>query len=171
MRAVREQRGLSLLAVEAASAGEFKASSLGSYERGDRAISVTRLQRLADLYEVPIDALFPELPLGVSSSMKAARAHGHGVGIDLSRLRAVTEAEAATLRHFVTSVQRDRQDFNGRLITVRDDDVRAIAAAMGIAAEDLLSRLRALGLLATDEGAGKDARRGRSRRTAGDADA
>src|ERR1700743_810959 len=60
LRAVRRQKQLSLLAVQAASGQEFKASVLGAYERGERAISVPRLQRLAKLYDVPVDQLLPE---------------------------------------------------------------------------------------------------------------
>ena len=50
---------LSLQAVETMSAQEFKASVLGAYERGERSISVPRLQRLALLYDVPVDLLLP----------------------------------------------------------------------------------------------------------------
>src|SRR5438094_2606904 len=59
LRAVRKQKHLSLQAVEASSHQEFKASVLGAYERGERAISVPRLQRLARFYNVPVDQLLP----------------------------------------------------------------------------------------------------------------
>src|SRR5580700_12008047 len=59
LRVVRKQMRLSLQAVEAMSEQEFKASVLGAYERGERAISVPRLQRLAQLYDVPVDQLLP----------------------------------------------------------------------------------------------------------------
>ena len=59
LRNVRKQQRLSLQAVEAASNAEFKASVLGAYERGERAISVPRLQRLARFYNVPVDQLLP----------------------------------------------------------------------------------------------------------------
>ena len=49
LRAIRRQKHLSLQEVEAASEHECKASVLGAYERGERAISVPRLQRLARL--------------------------------------------------------------------------------------------------------------------------
>ena len=51
LRGMRKQMRLSLQAVEAMSEQEFKASVLGAYERGERAISVPRLQRLAKLYD------------------------------------------------------------------------------------------------------------------------
>src|ERR1051326_6190105 len=59
LRRGRKQKRLSLQAVEASSQQEFKASVLGAYERGERAISVPRLQRLARFYSVPVDQLLP----------------------------------------------------------------------------------------------------------------
>ena len=59
LRAIRRQKGMSLQDAEEASAQEFKASVLGAYERGERAISVPRLQRLARFYNVPVDQLLP----------------------------------------------------------------------------------------------------------------
>src|SRR6201988_5241253 len=59
LRAIRRQKRLSLQDVEASSLQEFKASVLGAYERGERAISVPRLQRLARFYNVPVDQLLP----------------------------------------------------------------------------------------------------------------
>ena len=59
LRAIRRQKRLSLHDVEAGSDSEFKASVLGAYERGERAISVPRLQRLAGFYDVPVDQLLP----------------------------------------------------------------------------------------------------------------
>src|ERR1700692_213767 len=78
LRNVRKQQRLSLQAVEAASDQEFKDSVLGAYERGERAISVPRLQRLAKFYNVPVDQLLPKdgaaeprwesAPVGVNGS-------------------------------------------------------------------------------------------------------
>src|SRR5579884_2155916 len=62
LRLMRRQKGLSLQAVEAKSNKEFKASVLGAYERGERSISVPRLQRLAAIYNVPVDQLLPKQP-------------------------------------------------------------------------------------------------------------
>src|SRR3954452_17549719 len=59
LRAIRRQKRFSLQEVEAMSSQEFKASVLGAYERGERAISVPRLQRLARFYNVPVDQLLP----------------------------------------------------------------------------------------------------------------
>ena len=60
LRSVRKQKKLSLQAVEESSGMEFKSSVLGAYERGERSISVPRLQRLAAIYGVPSDQLLPK---------------------------------------------------------------------------------------------------------------
>ena len=52
LRDVRKARGLSLRQVTVRSRGEFKPSSIASYERGERQISVVRLFALADVYDV-----------------------------------------------------------------------------------------------------------------------
>src|SRR2546426_8521264 len=59
LRVVRQQRALTLEDVDATSNREFKDSALSAYERGDRIISVLRLQRLAAFYNVPVDYLLP----------------------------------------------------------------------------------------------------------------
>ena len=59
LRRIRQQKQWSLSDVEARSDSEFKASVLGAYERGERAISVPRLERLARFYGVSIDQLLP----------------------------------------------------------------------------------------------------------------
>src|SRR6184192_3623970 len=91
LRAIRKQKGLSLQDVEAASRQEFKASVLGAYERGERAISVPRLQRLARFYTVPVDQLLPreEGDGGadiVDLTESSARDLRASITIDLSRL-------------------------------------------------------------------------------------
>lgn len=59
LRDARLSRNLTLAAVEATSDGEFKASCVGAYERGDRAVTIGRLARLADLYGVSMLTLIP----------------------------------------------------------------------------------------------------------------
>ena len=59
LRSIRKQKRLSLHDVEAQSNQEFKASVLGAYERGERALSLPRLDRLSQFYRVPVDQLLP----------------------------------------------------------------------------------------------------------------
>lgn len=59
LRAARRHRGWSLGDVETNTDGEFKASVVGAYERGERAISVQRFSRLAEIYGTPASELLP----------------------------------------------------------------------------------------------------------------
>jgi hypothetical protein len=166
LRAMRKQMRLSLQAVEAMSDQEFKASVLGAYERGERAISVPRLQRLAKLYDVPVDQLLPPdgdastrwgtsggapetAPLSVRRSVQGAAA-GEKVTIDLTKLHSVSGPERDLLRRFLSMIQVHRQDFNGRMITIRHEDVRAIACLFGVTPDAMGRRLEELGLLVLD---------------------
>lgn len=147
LRAIRRQKGLSLHDVEARSGLEFKASVLGAYERGERAISVPRLLRLAQIYEVPADQLLPrgaELEINLTDGDIDA-----GFTIDLVKLHALDDPDAEVLARYAATIQLQRQDFNGRLLTIRRDDLRVLAAVLGRRPDELGVRLDELGLRAT----------------------
>ncbi len=147
LRAIRRQKGLSLHDVEARSSTEFKASVLGAYERGERAISVPRLLRLSEIYEVPPDQLLPrdaDIEINLTDPTEADA----GFTIDLVKLHALEEPEAAVLSRYAATIQLQRQDFNGRLLTIRRDDLRVLAAVLGRRPEELGVRLEELGLRA-----------------------
>ncbi len=165
LRAVRKQKNLSLQGVEAASDQEFKASVLGAYERGERAISVPRLQRLADFYNVPVDQLLPRDVTGALAArgaaaseagspedqasfapVAAAGGHQERVAVDLTALETSEGPESELLRRYLGMIQVQRQDFNGRVITIRDEDLRALALLFSTNAEALRHRLDDLGL-------------------------
>jgi transcriptional regulator with XRE-family HTH domain len=152
LRAIRKQKRLSLQEVEASSGQEFKASVLGAYERGERAISVPRLQRLARFYNVPVDQLLPrdDGDLGPDSvidlergAVLAARAEANDspVTIDLLRLEALGSPEAQVLGRYLGMIQVQRGDFNGRMLTVRRDDLRAIACLLDASPDAARQRL------------------------------
>ena len=152
LRAIRRQKRLSLQEVESASSQEFKASVLGAYERGERVISVPRLQRLADFYRVPVDQLLPrdgEVPAepavaGVEPTQErtATPVWPSKVTFDLARFQAVDgDPELEMVYRYLSSIQVRRQDFNGRVLTIRADDIRAIAGLFGTDADALLRRL------------------------------
>lgn len=149
LRAIRLQKGLSLHEVESASSKEFKASVLGAYERGERSISVPRLQRLAQFYEVPVDQLLPRIESGtITLDEPAPSPINHGLCVDLQRLRQVEAPEAGVLQRYLNMIQMARGDFNGKMLSVRNEDLRALAAVFEMTPEKLGSRLDELGVRA-----------------------
>jgi transcriptional regulator with XRE-family HTH domain len=177
LRSVRKQQRYSLQAVEAISEKEFKASVLGAYERGERSISVPRLQRLAEFYHVGVDQLLPpELAgrdffalsnrdrvasiaddqsridlAGLERQISAGVARSRVTGsvkctIDLARLSSMIGPERDLISRYLSMIQVSRQDFNGRVMTVRSDDLKIIGAVLGLSFEDMIAFLDDLGL-------------------------
>jgi transcriptional regulator with XRE-family HTH domain len=160
LRAIRRQKGLSLQDVESASNQEFKASVLGAYERGERAISVPRLQRLARFYRVPVDQLLPgddgpdfgprpgdrDLIIDITD---ATVAQDRPITIDLTAIERISGQEGEMLSRYLRMIQVQRGDFNGRMLTVRRDDLRAIACILDVTPDQATSRLGSLGLCLT----------------------
>ncbi|MAR48963.1 MAG: transcriptional regulator [Acidimicrobiaceae bacterium] len=152
IRSIRKQKRLSLQEVEARSEAEFKASVLGAYERAERAISVPRLQRLANFYNVPVDQLLPgedafnELG-GGSQSHEDIDITERSLVIDLTKLSESKTPESVVINRYLKIIQVKRQDFNGRVLTIRRDDLQALAAIIGTTVEDAPQRLAELNLL------------------------
>jgi transcriptional regulator with XRE-family HTH domain len=154
LRAIRRQQGLSLHDVESVSRQEFKASVLGAYERGERIVSVARLQRLAVLYRVPVDQLLPvadgeeaiEVAASHESEAPAPPASPVKVTFDLARLADVDDPQLDMVHRYLDQIALRRQDFNGRMLTIRGEDVRAMAGFFGMELNDLLRRLDSLQL-------------------------
>ena len=141
LRRVRQQQGLSLHEVEGRSAGELKASVLGAYERGERAVSITRLHRLAAFYRVPVGQLLPELDAVVDDAGDEP-----DVVIDLVALEQRADDEPA-LRRYVEAIQARRGDYNGRVLTIRSADLATLAAVMDATPEALHDRLADEGIV------------------------
>ncbi len=142
LRRLRRQKGLSLPDVQTLSDGEFKASVMGAYERGERAISALRLSKLAALYRLPLQAMLPPDDTDGSASSPS------GVAIDVARLDGATGAEAATLARFVKRLQSQRQDWTSGVVRIRTEDVVAIALACDRTPAELMRVLDEQGLRA-----------------------
>ncbi len=146
LRAIRKQKRLSLQEVEAQSVQEFKASVLWAYERGERALSVPRLDRLAQFYNVPIEQLLPREVTGMEAAALESPINKK-LAIDVSKLLQLSGSPFEMLARYLRLIQVQRQDFNGRVITVRGDDTRAIAAMLDVPVDQVGDRLAALDLL------------------------
>ena len=146
LRQIRQQKKLSLSEVENSTNLEFKASVMGAYERGERMISVPRLERLANFYGVTVDQLLPrdKQREGDTQSQSAAPTK---LRIDVAKLSLRDGKEFKMLERLLRMIQVQRQDFNGKVITVRAHDTRAIAVMLDVAVDDVGAKLAELDLL------------------------
>lgn len=143
LRRIRNQQQMSLADVQTRSEGVWKAVVVGAYERGDRAVTLTRLADLADFYGVPVADLLPEAP---APDAGRSTSPPDRIMLDLTRLHDSSPDLVAVAR-FVDLVRRRRGDHNGRVMTLRDGDLETIAMAMGQTTEDLAGMLTAAGAL------------------------
>ena len=146
LRQIRQQKKLSLSEVESSTNHEFKASVMVAYERGERMISVPRLERLAHFYGVTVDQLLPrdKQREGDTQTNSAAPTK---LRIDVAKLTLRDAKEFKMLERLLRMIQVQRQDFNGKVITVRAHDTRAIAVILDVAVDDVGAKLAELDLL------------------------
>lgn len=136
LRSIRQQRGMSLQDVHRATDGEFKAAVLGAYERGERSLSLPRLRRLAACYGVPINQLLPE-----EDTYEIVGSPATGVTIDLNKVDDMDDAVATVIARFLQRIQVQRQDFNGKVLTIRANDVAMLAMLLDIEDAELVAQL------------------------------
>ena len=103
---------LSLAEVAERSGNEFKASSLGVDERGDRVqISVRRLQRLAEVYGVSPDALLQLPKPKVIDLVGLERQEIPGLVLVLSRFRTSSDPRLAlAIMNFAAAIKSLRKE-------------------------------------------------------------
>jgi transcriptional regulator with XRE-family HTH domain len=144
LRAIRTQQGLSLHGVEEKSQGRWKAVVVGSYERGDRAVTVQRLAELAEFYGVPVQELLP------GSTPGGAAEPPPRLVLDLERLSAVPSEKAGPLQRYAATIQSQRGDYNGKVLSIRQDDLRTLAVIYDQPASLLVDQLITWGVLDPD---------------------
>lgn len=118
LRTIRKSKGWSLQDVERNSNGKWKAVVIGSYERSDRAISLKKAIALMQFYQVPVTELFPELsPQTISRS----------IALDLNGLSNNTDQGGQVINRFAKSICNRRKDWNGKVLTIRANDLQFLA--------------------------------------------
>ncbi len=148
LRNIRVQKGMSLQDVQQASRGKWKAAVVGAYERGDRNVTVARLSELASFYGVPVSEILP----GDDNPPAPGQVEGRRrVILDLEGLDKVPEEDRDPLARFTHAIQIQRGDYNGRVLTIREDDLMALALMYQTTADELSKRLASWGLLAANQ--------------------
>jgi len=124
LRMARRQRGWSLGDVEEMTGGEFKASVVGAYERGERAISVQRFVRIAEIYGFHPSDLLP-----TKSTVESA---SETLTIDLDALAADDGDQLA--ERFLNAIRLLRKEPGGS--EVRRSDLAALGALLQTVTSD-----------------------------------
>jgi len=141
LRAIRQQQALSLHGVEEKSQGRWKAVVVSSYERGDRAVTVQKLAELAEFYSVPVAELLPDAPVAAAAEPPPK------LILDLERLGQVPAEKAGPLARYSAAIQAQRGDYNGRVLSIRQDDLRTLAVIYDEVPSRLTEQLIAWGVL------------------------
>ena len=141
LRAIRNQQGLSLQGVEDKSHGRWKAVVVGSYERGDRAVTVQRLSELAVFYGVPVSELLPD-PRPSSAVTTNTK-----IVLNLESLGSLPADEAGPLARYASTIQAQRHDYNGKVLSIRTEDLKSLAIIYDMSPDELTSRLIEWGVL------------------------
>jgi len=129
----RRARTLTLKEVERRSRGRFSASSVGGYERGERAISLDRFSALSALYRIPPETLLAE---ALASTLPR-----RPVALDSTRLVAVDPELARRAGELVNGVRSKREDYTTDVLALRSSDIGAMALDLKLSPADLLRRL------------------------------
>jgi transcriptional regulator with XRE-family HTH domain len=123
IRELRRARGLTLLDCEVLSCGRIKAIVLGAYERGERAMSLKKVIEIAELFDIALIHLIGPVGPHEKASMRTGR-HIY----DLRALRTLApSSEKSVLSRYLSLIAEQRGDWAGEVISLRDDDVQAIA--------------------------------------------
>jgi transcriptional regulator with XRE-family HTH domain len=139
LRRVRTERHLTLHGVQLKSEGRWKAVVVGSYERGDRAISVQRLAELADFYGVPVSELLP-----AANAAEPAASGLPGLSrlvLNVARVQSAPDGAATLLRRYVTAILRQRHEPTGVSVSLRRTDLATLALMYDATIEELTERL------------------------------
>jgi len=144
LRSIRIQKNMSLQDVQQSSKGKWKAAVVGAYERGDRNVTVAKLSELADFYGVPVSEIIPSDGSPPAPGTIDLRRR---VVLNLEGLDGVPEGDRDPIQRFATAIQIQRGDFNGRILTIREDDLMALALLYHTTSEQLSRRLDDWGLL------------------------
>ena len=139
LKLLRRNKGLTLEECEIASNGQFKAVVLGSYERGTRAVSLSKLSQLAEFYDVPIAYFF---------SSKSHSLEGRWV-FDLRRLKERNDGNFPLnfIANALARIAELRSDWEGEILSIRDSDRISFEIVLGTEREDQIARMKVMKII------------------------
>ena len=120
-----------------AKAGKIKAVVIGSYERGSRNMPISRLGEIAAILDVDVMFLLGQPPAQTESNTSPV--------IDLRAISRTTFENVNWLAMLVTycaGIAKNRGDWNGEVLSIRNADLLNLSFAIGISQAELLKWLR-----------------------------
>jgi hypothetical protein len=106
-------------------------------------VTVQKLAELANFYGVPVEELLPE----GSAAAPAAQEAPDKLVLDLERLKEVRSEESGRLTRYAKTIQAQRGDYNGRVLSIRQEDLRTLSVIYEEQPSVLQARLTAWGVL------------------------
>ena len=107
-------------------------------------MTVQRLAELADFYGVPVSELLPDgAPSGAAEPPPR-------LILDLEKLQVVPAERAGPLARYAATIQAQRGDYNGRVLSIRQDDLRTLAVIYDETPSQLTEQLITWGVLNAD---------------------
>lgn len=143
LRAIRQQKGWSLKEVEKKSRGRFKASALGAYERGERNLSVPRLNDLSRFYKVPLEYFL------VNEGDANYLPKSEHLTIDLKKLDKLPQKDKNPFLRYLQLIQSQRGDFNDKVISIRRDDMIPLSFLYHTTPTSLTNKFEELGVISS----------------------
>lgn len=136
LRLIRESRHLTLVQAAKLSQGQISAIALGSYERGDRSVSASKLIVIANLYDVPVAELF-ESPKKYMAEER--------ISIDIRKILMTPNPEAQKIMQVIRNIARMRGDWNGEVISLRAHDINNFEVFTGLTGDEIQKLIREYG--------------------------
>ena len=136
LRLIRESRHLTLVQAARLSQGQISAIALGSYERGDRSVSASKLIVIAKLYDVPVAELF--------ESSKKYMAEER-ISFDIRKILMSLNPEAQKITQVIRNIARMRGDWNGEVISLRANDINNLEIFTGLSEDQIQKVIREYG--------------------------
>lgn len=133
LRSARIRKGLSLHQVELQTNAVFKSSIVGAYERGERNISIRRLGVLVGFYGTTVENIIAPVEGRMTSTDS-----GEGFRVHLASVSNLPNKQRVVVQRFIDHIKERRGDPASEILTLREDDLLAIACVLGVSQDTLL---------------------------------
>lgn len=128
LRTIRERKALTLLEVEGRSGGQISAVALGSYERGHRNVTLSKLLQIAQIYELPLLEILTE---------RSERVEIGRFTFDLRKILLSQLPQSATVVRILREIAVQRGDWNGEVMSIRAIDIANFQIFSGLSTEEI----------------------------------